>query len=398
MKLAYVTEQFPYGPHEAFFASEVQTLASLSHEVAVIPTRPQAKFISYRNLDADVLRLSLFGLQTLTLAIAAFARQPAAVLRIVFHLVFAQRDRNAALNNLALLPKALAVAWEVRRRRIEHVHALQLSAPATVAYVVSALTGVAWSCSAHRFDASIDTLLRDKLESAAFVRAISENLRRLLVERAGVDVSGRCRVAHFGVTVPPESHVRRKDRTLRVLCPARLVPKEGHEYLLQALALLRQHHIAVHCDVAGDGPLEKDLRQTAVALDLSSGVSFYASMPHDILLSRLARSFYDLVVLASVDADGESGEGIPVALMEAMAVGVPCVATRTGDVQELIDDPRCSRVVPARDPVALAAAIAEFALDPQRRVAIGVRARKRICDAFDVRTTTLKLCELIGAS
>jgi len=120
-------------------------------------------------------------------------------------------------------------------------------------------------------------------------------------------------------------------------------------------------------------------------------------MPHDILLSRLERSFYDLVVLPSVDVDGRPGEEIPVALMEAMAVGVPCVATRTGEVHELIDDPRCSRVVPQRDSGALALAIAEFALDPGRRADIGARARQRICDAFDVRATTLELYQLMGA-
>ncbi|HKU82064.1 MAG TPA: glycosyltransferase, partial [Candidatus Tumulicola sp.] len=385
-----------YGPHETFFASEVRELAALHHDVTVIPTRPVRGPIPYRGFAAGVLRLPLFGLQTIALALAAFARQPLPTLRLLAGLLRARHGAGAKLKNLAVFPKALAVAWEVRRRKVEHVHALWLSTPATIAYVVSELTGIPWSASAHRFDVFTDNLLRDKLESASFVRAISENTRRLLLERAGGDLSDRCKVVHLGVDVPAALAMRRKDRTVRLLCPAQLVPKKGHAYLLDALALLRDNRIPFACDLAGDGPLGVDLQRKIDQLGLTASVSMCGNMPHDILLSRLERSFYDVVVLASVDIDGQPGEGIPVSLMEAMAVGIPCVATRTGGVPELIDDPRCSRVVPQRDPAALAAAIVEFALDPARRAAIGERARKRICAAFDVKTTTMELCEMMA--
>lgn len=398
MRIAYVTVAFPYGPHEAFFASEVRELVSLAHEVTVIPTRPVHGLIPYRAFAADVLRLPLFGLRTFALAAATFVRQPLRTLRVTARLIGARHSGGAKLKNLAVLPKALAVAWEARHRKIEHLHALWLSTPATVAYVVSELTGIPWSASAHRFDVFTDNLLRDKIESASFVRAISESTRRLLLERAGGDLSERCKVVHLGVDVPAALAMRRKDRTVRLLCAAQLVPKKGHGYLLDALALLRDHGIPFGCDLAGDGPLAGDLKQQIDQLGLTASVSMCGNMPHDILLSRLQRSFYDVVVLASVDVDGQPGEGIPVSLMEAMAVGIPCVATRTGGVPELIDDPRCSRVVPQRDPSALAAAIVEFALDPARRAAIGERARKRICDAFDVKATTLELCEMMGTT
>lgn len=396
MRIAYVTVAFPYGPHEAFFASEVRELVSLAHEVTVVPTRPVRGLIPYRAFAADVVRLPLFGLQTFALAAATFARRPLQTLRVIGRLLSAHHGAAAKFKNLAVLPKALAVAHEVTRRKVEHVHALWLSTPATVAYVVSEITGIPWSASAHRFDVFTDNLLREKIESASFVRAISENTRRLLLERAGDDLSERCKVVHLGVDVPAALAMRRKERTVRLLCPAQLVPKKGHAYLLEALALLRDHGIPFACDLAGDGPLADDLKQKVDELGLTASVSMCGNMPHDILLSRLGRSFYDVVVLASVDVDGQPGEGIPVSLMEAMAVGIPCVATRTGGVPELIDDPRCSRVVPQRDPSALAAAIVEFALDPARRAAMGERARKRIRDAFDVKTTTMELCEMMG--
>jgi colanic acid/amylovoran biosynthesis glycosyltransferase len=398
MKLAYVTVQFPYGRYEAFFASEVNELVSLSHDVTVIPSRPQETFIGHRDFSANVLRLPLFGLRTFALAAAEFARHPIAVFRVVKELLFARHQYRAKLKNLAVLPKALAVAWEMRRQGIEHIHALWLSTPATISYVVSELTGIPWSCSAHRFDVFTDNLLREKLSSAQFVRAISENTRNLLVERAGADVGDRCHVLHLGVNVPLRFHTPQRSRSLRLLCPAQLVPKKGHQYLLQALALLNERGVPFHCDLAGDGPLAGELKQSIDELGLSQRVKLCGTMPHDILLSRLERNFYDLVVLSSVDIGDQPGEGIPVSLMEAMAVGVPCVATDTGGVAELIDDPRCSRLVPQRDPAALADAIADFAQHPEQHVDIGQWARRRICDAFDVRATTKSLCALMGAS
>lgn len=395
MKLAYITVQFPYGRYEAFFASEVRELVAQGHDVVVIPTRPRARFVGHRDLGASIVRLPLFGVRTFALALAEVIRHPFAVARVLRDLL--RQKYRARLKNLAVLPKALAVAWEVRRSGVEHVHALWLSTPATVGFVASELTGIPWSVSAHRFDLFTDNLLREKVESASFVRAISERTRELLVERAGSDMSERCHVLHLGVAVPQRFHVPRNNHTLQILCPAQLEPKKGHRYLLDALARLRRRGVAFHCDLAGDGPLAGELRASIEELELSQHVRMCGSMPHDILLARLERNFYDLVVLASVDIDGQPGEGIPVSLMEAMAVGVPCIATDTGGIPELIDDPRCSRIVPQRDAAAFANAIADFAQHPEQHVDLGRRARRRICDAFDVRATTRSLCELMGA-
>ncbi|MGR4064779.1 MAG: glycosyltransferase family 4 protein [Vulcanimicrobiaceae bacterium] len=397
MKIAYLTVRFPYGPYETFFASEVRELISLKHEVVVIPTRPQAASIDDAGFAAGAVRLPLFGARTLFLALATVLRQPIRALRIVGNVVSARHELRAKIKNVAVLPKAFAVAWEVRVRKIEHIHALWLSTPATVAYVVSELTGIPWSCSAHRFDVSTDNLLHHKLASARFVRAISESARQFLAERAGMDVRERCHVVYIGVTVPPNPHGPRAARALRLLCPAPLEPREGHAYLLAALSNLQGRGIAFQCDLAGDGSLAADLHRAVESLGLGAVVSLCGDIPHDILLSRMEHGFYDLVVRGAVDSPDSPDEGIPETLVQAMALGIPCVATRTGAVPELIADSLRSLLVPQRDAVALSAAIAEFALYPQRRIDVGRLARRRICDAFDVRSTTVRLCELMGA-
>ena len=335
MNIAYLTVRFPYGPYEKFFASEVRELVSLDHEVLVIPTRPEAGRIDYAPFAASVVRLPLFGARTMYLALASFVRQPVATIGIVGKLLVARHDLRAKVKNFAVLPKALAVAWEVRKRRIDHIHALWLSTPATVAYVVSELTGIPWSCSAHRFDVSTDNLLGHKVESARFVRAISENARQFLIERAGAGVRERCHVVHLGVSVPGNPQGPTPARAPRLLCPAPLEPWEGHQYLLAALANLQRLGLAFECDIAGDGSLSTDLKRSVAALGLSENVTLCGNIPHDILLSRLEDGFYDVVATAGVDSADRPDEGIPETLVHAMALGIPCVATRTLDVAEL---------------------------------------------------------------
>jgi glycosyltransferase involved in cell wall biosynthesis len=182
-----------------------------------------------------------------------------------------------------------------------------------------------------------------------------------------------------------------------LLCPARLEPWEGHEYLLLALASLLRQGIPFECDIAGDGSLSAELKRCVDALGLSANVSLFGRIPDDILQWRLKDGFYDVVATAGVDDAGRPDQEIPEALLHAMALGIPCIATRTPDVADLIDDSECTVAVPQRDAAALSAAIAQFALQPQRRAEVGSRARRRIHDAFDVRSTTVRLCELMEA-
>jgi glycosyltransferase involved in cell wall biosynthesis len=117
---------------------------------------------------------------------------------------------------------------------------------------------------------------------------------------------------------------------------------------------------------------------------------------HDTLLQELRGRKFDAVVIASIEL-GSEFEGIPVALMEAMAAGVPCIATRTGAIAELIDS-KCGILVEQRDVDSLRDAIVALATDPTRRKDLGQRAMQRIAEAFDARTSAEKLKGLMTGS
>lgn len=396
MKIAYVTSHFPFGPGEAFLEAEAAALARLCEEVIVIPTRPRGTRSRYPDLPARSIRLDAFAWRTLGLAAREGIRRPGQAASLLVRLMRRRYRLRTKLKNLLLYPKALAVASVCRRESVDHIHAHWLSTPSTVAYVAAEMTGIPWSCTAHRFDIFEDNLLADKLASARFVRAISARNRDLVIERSNGTPRERLAVVHLGVKLPSSTRPPTTGGTLHILCPASLVAVKGHRYLIGALAILRRRRVPFCCDLVGDGPLRERIAYQIAAADLDAVVRIRGAIPHSALMAELSAGDYDLAVLASTES-GTEFEGIPVALVEAMAAGVPCVATRTGSIAELVDASSGSMLVAQRDVEALAAAIASFA-DPVRRDACGRLARERVARSFDVRWTADQLFRMIGSS
>ena len=157
-------------------------------------------------------------------------------------------------------------------------------------------------------------------------------------------------------------------------------PHKGHEYLLQAAA----HVVKVRPDVrfvlVGDGPRRDDLKREAARLGVDGAVVF-AGFREDRL--RFVRTF-DVYAMASLH------EGLPLALLEAMALGCPPVATRVGGINAVIDDAVNGFIVEPRDPAAQAQRIVSLLKDAPLRARVGAAARERAA-AFDVRSAVRRI-------
>ncbi len=155
--------------------------------------------------------------------------------------------------------------------------------------------------------------------------------------------------------------------------------------------------IDFRCDLAGDGVLWNALARRITELGLERKVFMLGRIAHATLLERLRRGDYDIKLLSSRNEGGGYMEGIPVALMEAMAAGVPCVATDSGGIPELIEAD-CGVVVTAHDAKAFADGILRLARSPELRASMGLRARARVSEHFNVRLTIPTLANLVKAS
>ncbi len=158
-------------------------------------------------------------------------------------------------------------------------------------------------------------------------------------------------------------------------------PKKDHSTLLAAFArVVARHHADVRLVLVGSGPLEGPARSHVAGLDLAERVIFAGSRSDVVeLLPAL-----DVFVLSS------TVEGLPVALLEAMAAGLPAVVTRVGGIPEAVEDGESGLLVPPHDPAALADAVLSLLADGLLRVRMGERARERATE-FDIRDVTRRV-------
>ncbi|HEV3156302.1 MAG TPA: glycosyltransferase [Candidatus Baltobacteraceae bacterium] len=415
MKIGYLTTYFPYRNEEQFFEAEVRSLARLA-TVFVIPLRTYRAHSFFPEMGATPYvigthdgakeraeRREFRGLPRTVedavslvdyapAALREFRRDPRRALRALGRLLSPNYRLRSKIVNLMAYPKALALADEIRRLQIDHLHANWLTTPGTSALIAADLVGIPFSLSAHQHDIFADNLLSEKVAASAFVRVISERNRSYLLKQIPSSLHAHCTTIHLGVELP--SHITEPPgRKVKILCAARMCVWKGHRYLLQALATLRDRGREFTCDFAGDGEIREEVSRMIEQLGLSGHVRMLGKIPHDELVSRLNDAEWDIFALASTERPGEH-EGIPVAVMEAMAAGLPVVSTQTGSLDELLDS-ESGFLVPQRDPSALAAAFEPLLLDPELRRRMGRRGRQRVLEDFETSRTTAQLFTLI---
>jgi colanic acid/amylovoran biosynthesis glycosyltransferase len=394
-RLAVITSGFPFTIKEAFLEPELRELSSLA-DVYLYPVNPRLRTPRV-DTGAEPVRMPAFSGGVMAQATLEFLEHPAQVLRALYTLMRSRAAAGVRLKNAAIFAKALAVARDVRRRRIDHVHAYWGSTPATVASVAASINSIPWSFTVHRWDIYENNLLALKAAGASFIRAVSQRGRAALLARIDPSQSAKVQVLHLGVSgaladveAASSASAASDKRPFTLLCAANLEPVKGHVVLLEALRVIAGRGRDVRCILAGEGSLHGSIANTIAAARLENSVTLAGAVPHDELLAGLARGAYDAAILASIeDADGLH-EGIPVFLMEAMAAGVPCIATQTGSISELIDQ-RCGILVEQRDPQALAAAIELLATDHVLRRTLGSAARARIMSGFAAQDLARRL-------
>jgi colanic acid/amylovoran biosynthesis glycosyltransferase len=406
VRLGLISARYPYDAHEPYLDAELRALARRLDAVTVIPTSPRGAEVSYADVPGEVVRIPLWGRETLALAARTLKRRPRRTIGAVVELLSERASWRVKLKNLAVLPKSLAVAELARVYRLDHLHAYWLSTPATVAWLAARIAGIPFSATAHAWDIYENNIAARKLRDATFVRTISDRGRRDLLTLTGADPA-RVHVVRLGVelgaqdTTPIARGVERRRlrsvEPLRILCAAAFVPKKGHTVLLSALTLLRDRGIAFACTLAGHGPLRDEIVARIDALGLNAHVCVAGTVPHGDLLARLARSDYDVSVLASLELGYGVMEGVPVALTEAMAAGTVVVATYSGSIGELVDE-STGILVPHSDAPALADALAAIATDSALRERLREAARRRVAREYNVVDTTARLRLLLSSS
>lgn len=382
MKLAVVTARLPTGTGEAFLIPELRQLRRNRVDILLVPFRLGPEGLHREVLEFRAVKEPLFSRRVLFAAITQLVRHPARIAAVVGTMLRQARGVSLA-RTLAAIPKMLWLADLVQRQRVDHIHAYWASTVATVAMGAARVCGIPWSFTAHRYDIVEDSMLDEKSRSASFVRSISEAGVGLARRRFRREFCRRAQVMHLGVEIP-EVLPRRISREFTILSPAALVPVKGHEVLISAFGRFARDRPRTQLLLAGEGPLREALEALVAANELRDRVRFLGAVAHEDLLSLYARGSIDVVMLASLDLGDGLCEGIPVALMEAMAYGVPVIGTSSGGTPELLRK-GAGLIVPQNDVDALADSMGRLASDGRLALELGLSGRRRIEEEFDSR-------------
>lgn len=403
MKIAYVMSRFPH-LSETFILREMEALRAAGVEIVVYPLKVQRQAVMHREATSWLagLRHAQPWSARAWLALARLAtRSPARLARTVLRTL--RENRGSAkflLRAMAVLPMAALAAERMRSEGVDHVHAHYATHPALFAWLVHAFGGPTYSVTVHAHDIFVDRwMLSTKLEGAEFVVAISDYNRDYVLREVGEHLRERVHVVRCGIDVARYASPRSTSpatpvsRVAEIVCVGSLQPYKGQSYLIEACALLSMRGTPIRCRIVGEGAERAVLERSIARHGLEGVVQLCGPLPQDRVAEVLREA--DVYVQPSVIEPSGKMEGIPVALMEAMASGVPVVATRLSGIPELVRDGRTGLVVEPNDPEALSRAVSDILERPTAAAARVDEARRLVEASYELASNVAALHRLL---
>jgi glycosyltransferase involved in cell wall biosynthesis len=300
---------------------------------------------------------------------------------------------RGASKQAAYFVEACVLARQLRARRADHLHNHFPDSSGTVAMLAAELAGIGFSFTMHGAEILRDVdkwRLDEKVARARFGVSVSWYGRAQAMLVSPSASWAKLHVVHCGVDLADHSPRVHTADGRHVVFVGRLDEIKGLPVLLDAIAAVRRELPDIRLTLVGDGPAAERLRQRAAALGLADVVQFAGHADQAGVRAHLADA--DVFVLPSFF------EGIPVSLMEAMASGVPVVASNLPGIAELVADGVSGHLVPAGDTDGFAARLGELLADHELRTRMGAAGRSTVAADFSLDVEAARLHGLLVAA
>lgn len=384
--LAYVMTHYPRVAL-SFISGEIDEIEALGgtiHPIAMnLPDKADLLFDDARAREAKTFYLKRSWVTLLGRFAATAGRHPIRIAKLLGTAITSSRGSlPITVRRLSHLVQAASIAKLCTDRKIAHLHAQFGQAPATLAWFASEIINfdrkpaMTWSFTIHGFhDFVEDTVSRLDLKaaSATFVVCISDFTRSQLYRLLHPSLWPRAKVIRCGIDLeafamrPPRGRAASMPKLVSV---GRLSSEKGQVVLLNACKNLIDRGVRLELTFVGSGPLEALLREEIGLQGLQDVVRLSGELPPEEVRKELESA--DLFCLTSF------AEGLPISIMEAMAMGVPVISTAISGIPELVVNGETGRTVPPGNVEALADAIAEMLADPERRDRLVAAGRQRV--------------------
>lgn len=397
--IAYVMSRFPK-PTETFIFNEIIALQQKGWRIAIFPlvlekgahvhpeTHQLMEHVHFEPLlSRQIIAAQLFWLR----------RSWKTYLAIWFKAIVFNLGSPKFLSRVFVtLPRAAFFARRMLTLQCVHLHAHYATHPTLAAWCVHRLLGVKYTFTAHAHDIYVERpMLRQKIAAAQRVITISEFNKQLLGRLFGEQATKKIEVIRCGVDSDffAPSKTKTRNATPMIVCNASFHPYKGHRYLIEACRILRSEQIAFHCVLIGGGGLERSIRKAIDDYGLSDAFTLAGALPRTAIREYL--EIADMFVLPSIVTKQGKMEGIPVALMEALAMKVPVITTNISGIPELVEHQICGLLVQQQSPQELAAAIKQVIDNPAQAQARAERGFERVQTLHSHKNNCAQLCRLI---
>ncbi len=294
--------------------------------------------------------------------------------------------------------QALRIACDVRRLGITHLHSHFATEATDVARLAAWFSSIPYSFTAHAKDIFHDSVdiakLVSKMRSAAAIVTVSDYNARFLSSLPGAPTKRVVRI-YNGLPLDEFAFREPADRPRRIVSVGRLVEKKGFSVLVEACAQLRAAGVDHRCEIIGGGELEDALRAQIRAGGLEDSIELVGPLPRRAVIERVQNAS----VLAAPCVTGADGnrDGLPTVVLEAMALGTPCVATNVTGLPEIVRDGHTGLLVPEGHAAPLATALECLLDDVPLRLRLAQAARRQVETSFDIGRNVAGLRPLFGA-
>jgi glycosyltransferase involved in cell wall biosynthesis len=390
--VAILVRRFPK-LSETFILGEIANLVDSGTDVEILslfePSDRLQQPAAIRFLDRVTYLNRIRAPAAYAALLLALLRNPAGLISL---LRITRHDRH-------LLRRLGALLLSCRRLGIRHIHAHYVSEPAALAAAAANIRKLKFSISAHAKDIYLTPKeeIADRIARAEFIATCTrhnfDHLRGLTI-----DHKDRVHLVYHGIDTeqfrPDDAAVPHEPPVL--LAVGRFKEKKGFDLLVGACAELVARSIDFRCEIIGYGDQEGRLQSLITRHQLGDKVALCPPIDH-AKLRTIYRTATIFVLPCRLTADGDR-DGIPNAMLEAMASGLPIVGTSVSGIPEVVTDGANGLLVPPENPQALADAVQRLLRDPQLRHRLGESGRQTVLADFCWERNIAQLVQLLQRS
>jgi len=295
--------------------------------------------------------------------------------------------------------QAALLALQARDKGIEHLHAHFATSATTVARLAALFGGLTYSFTAHAKDIFHDNVKHDdlhrKIQDASSVVTVSDYNIGFLRKKFGGSASKVQRI-YNGLDLSRLPFSDPYHRPPCIVAVGRLIEKKGFVDLIAACAELYKRNIDFQCQIIGSGPLLDQLNADIQQYGLQHNVKMLGPLPQIEVIAYLQEAaVFSAPCVVGIDGNRD---GLPTVLLEAMALGAPCISTDVTGIPEAIKHDHTGIIVAQKDVAALADALEHLLRHPQERTRLAQQARQLIERTFDIHQNTSALRSVFNAA